>query len=216
MNNSTRYQVSSDDLSPKYKRPEFKYSDLGRVYDQSEMDISRNACGLYSSMTSIANNHNIEFTFTERQEIVHGAINEGLLNPKWGMYMSDACSYVAEWCRKNKGIDIYPKRVNWKEYRKLTGLGWNVSTGYRIKEGLWKDRMNHFLGDEDIKYGGDLGGHLVSFCNIKHLYLLSRLIYIDSYGSNYRYKETRINPKGLKKLISEGVVFENGYIFELK
>ncbi len=220
--NSTIYRVGNDNR-PNYldlKKPQTTYADLkkqgtAKEYIQSKYINGKNACSLFGAINPIANNYNVDFSDEDLQLLINEAIDTGILK-SWGGYMDKSAYFVCSWVKRNKGLDLLPTRIGWREFRGFASLGWGICTGYQGKEGLWQDKMDMELGNEEIKWGAVKYGHLISIWNFYHFFLLSRMYILDNYGKDYKYNNVKLNHKGFSDLVADGIMFPSGFYFEEK
>lgn len=216
--NNTLYRVNEKDWiynNQQLTLPESTYNEEKRAFWQSE--VHKYSCSLHACITAITNQYPIvTYSLEDRKNLLAFAVTKGF-SKEWGWYMSSAVACVAEWSRKNKGIELNYYRVNWKHYRKLAYLGFGVITGFQIKEGFGNDRfddgeLNGSSGEyTDIKYG-----HLVSLWAVKKFLWYKHLIYVDNYADKHKYNETKINHRFLAELVADDCLFKNGYVYSLK
>jgi len=214
---STVYRVGNDARpiyfalpSPPTTYDELRKLNKDKVYNQASFKNGKNACSMFAPIHAIANNYSIDFSEDEIADIISTAIPKGY-SPAWGWYMDTGVQHVIDWCKLNKAIRLEKVRIGWEEFRKFAALGWLVVTGYQGREGFWTDRFDKEIGDDDIAWGAVKYGHLICIMNKLHYVLLSRMYYLDNYGPDYKYKETKINHRGLSKLVANSVMFPSGY-----
>ena len=131
--------------------------------------------------------------------------------------MNAAVKCLADYCLRYKNLDLVYYRVNWREYRKLTNLGFGIVTGFKIREFQTMDKLD----DGELNYsGGNYGdvkyGHLISLWSLKRLFIGRKLIYVDNYPGKAKYNEVGINHRALAKLVADDSLFPAGYIFQFR
>jgi hypothetical protein len=138
----------------------------------------------------------------------------------WGWWMDLAVKCCVDWVKERKGITLKYYKVNWKQFRKLNYLGFGIVCGYRVRKGedgmvdFAQDRFdNGEVGDGDYDYDGKkLYGHLVSLWAVEKKGIAKQMIYVDNYKGKHKYNVTKINHRGLKKLVETNTLFNNGYL----
>ena len=222
--NSTLYTVGNATpfnpfltATPPHTYADLKKKGKEKVYVQSSYENGRNACSMFAPIQCVANQFNVDFSDEDLQDIIDTAIPKGY-DPSWGWTMSGGTDHVVSWVRNNKSLNLVAQRVNWRDYRKLSAKGFGIICGYNGHQNYWDSRKDGKIGDEDKDYdwGMKIYGHLVTFWNKYHLFLLSRFFYLDNYGKTYKYKETFIKPRGLAELVADQIIFPNGYILAEK
>lgn len=208
-------------------KPDKTYDTERIAYWQSE--VHKNSCSLHGTLTVISNLTGIRFTLEERRELLQYAKDykakdgRGGFSEEWGWWMDLAVKCVVKWVKETKGIELKYYKVGWKQFRKLTYMGHGIVCGYRLRKNedgvveFAQDRFdNGEIGDGDYDYDGKmLYGHLVSFWALKKKGLARQMVYVDNYEGKHRYNVTKINHRGLKKLIETKTIFDNGYLITL-
>ena len=194
------------ELVKKWKSWEEEAKELIYEYDQGAQYETRNWCTIYSAITELSYLMDRKFSLCEILIIWRKMIEDWKLDPNKWAYLSDAIDAVRHyWNETNPEKPIASYRIDYTDIPLIRVLDWYVirptQLGYRTSSELSTEaRLSPYI--VKWKTYRKVGGHAVTRFKWEIVNNYSRPNKVNRFRFAY-----------LQELITDWVVFKNGYLF---